>query len=91
MATASSKPFLWFDVVRRCLDPLGLWADGDAAWQAACEEVAEARRQGLRDQFAAAALTGLLADGCDRCDMTQVCDLAYLWADVMVLQGGKND
>ena len=51
---------------------------------------AEERRR-LRDQFAAAALTGLLADGCDRCDMTQVCDRAYLWADVMILQRDNCD
>lgn len=39
-----------------------------------------------RDQFAAAALTGLLAEDGDRCDphMKELCARAFEWADSML-------
>ncbi len=43
-----------------------------------------------RDAFAAAALTGLLADGSDRIDyfMADFTRRAYEWADAMLLERG---
>lgn len=51
--------------------------------------VAAAERQRLRDQFAAAALTGLLSlnrPGPGQRDPVEVCRLAYDWGDLMVRQ-----
>jgi hypothetical protein len=52
----------------------------------------QAERERLRDTFAAAALTGLVASNADLEDTMQgVCEDAYSWADAMLRERGRPD
>lgn len=61
---------------------LNEWRNAMLKWQQDCEKYVLS----LRDQFAAAALTGLLSEDGDRYDphMGELCARAFAWADAML-------